>query len=170
MKRICVLSNRILKPSFSWARHIVGASMRHGAYSHSNIAVAVGFDANDRVIRDLQIDCALLDLLVEEFSRLSREEKFSVYTFMEGKGLKGIQCLSGKFVEDVSASLGDARERKDTISANHIGMCRSASNKENGYYKVRAVVERCLRSLKVEGQVQPREFPFPNDSIILKLI
>jgi hypothetical protein len=61
-----------------------------------NIAVAVGFDASDRVLRDLEIDSAVLEILRRDFAKMLREESFDVWTFIEGKGLKGVRGLTGK--------------------------------------------------------------------------
>lgn len=61
-----------------------------------NIAVAAGFDASDRVLRDLEIDSAVLEILRRDFAKMLREETLDVWTFMEGKGLKGVRGLSGK--------------------------------------------------------------------------
>lgn len=113
-----------------------------------NIAVALGFDASDRILRDLRVDSGILDLLVEDFSKMLKEDKFNVYTFMESKGLKGIRGLDGKVVEDVSSYLGDARERRDTINANHMEMCRFSGPRDNGYRKVRDAVAKCIEALK----------------------
>ena len=61
-----------------------------------NIAVAIGFDASDRVVRALRIDSEMLKLLREEFAKMLREGKFDVFSFMEGQGLKGIRGLTNK--------------------------------------------------------------------------
>jgi hypothetical protein len=61
-----------------------------------NVAVAVGFDANDRVLRDLEIDSAILEVLRRDFAKMLREDSFDVWTFIEGKGLKGVRGLTGK--------------------------------------------------------------------------
>ena len=73
--------------------------------------MALGFDTNDRVIRDLQVDAAILDLLVEDFSKMLKEERFSVFTFVDLKDSEESGGLNSKVVEDASATLGDARER-----------------------------------------------------------
>lgn len=61
-----------------------------------NVAVASGFDASDRNLRDLKIDSPLLEILREDFSKMMKEETFDVYTLIEGKGFKGVQGLTGK--------------------------------------------------------------------------
>jgi hypothetical protein len=52
----------------------------------------------------------------------------------------------GKVVEGFSSSLDHARERKDTINANHMDMCRFSGIDDNGYRKITSVVSKCLES------------------------
>lgn len=61
-----------------------------------NIAVASGFDASDRNLRDLKIDSPVLELLREAFSKMLKEERFDIYTFQEGRGFRGVRGLTGK--------------------------------------------------------------------------
>ena len=118
-----------------------------------NVAVAAGFDANDRLLEDLRADSTMLDLLRDEFGKMLKEEQFRVYTFMEGKGLKGVQGLTGKVVGDESSALNDGRERRDIINANHMGMCRFSGPKDSGYRKVKNAVAQNLSSFQtIPGQ------------------
>lgn len=61
-----------------------------------NIAVASGFDASDKILRDLQVDSGVLEHLREEFGQMLKEERFNVHSFQEAKGLKGMRGLSTK--------------------------------------------------------------------------
>lgn len=61
-----------------------------------NIAVASGFDASDKILRDLQVDSGVLENLREEFGQMLKEERFNVHSFQEAKGLKGMRVLSTK--------------------------------------------------------------------------
>jgi hypothetical protein len=61
-----------------------------------NIAVASGFDASNRILRDLHVDSSILELLREDFAKMLNENKIDVFTFQEAKGLKGVQSLNGK--------------------------------------------------------------------------
>jgi hypothetical protein len=61
-----------------------------------NTALAAGFDANDRVLRDLSVDSSILEFLREEFNKMLVDKAFRVFTFQEGKGYKGICGLRGK--------------------------------------------------------------------------
>lgn len=64
-----------------------------------NIAKASGFDANAKVLRDLDVDSGTLDMLSEEFSKMLKAEKFQIFTFQEGMGYKGVQILNAKVSE-----------------------------------------------------------------------
>ena len=61
-----------------------------------NIAIASGFDASDRILRDLNVESGILELLRVEFGKMLREEKFDIYTFQKSMGLAGVRGLSGK--------------------------------------------------------------------------
>ena len=53
-----------------------------------NAAVASGFDASDRLLRDLQPNAGHIDLLCEDFSKMLLEDRLDVFSFMESKPLK----------------------------------------------------------------------------------
>jgi len=76
-----------------------------------NIAVAAGFDASDRILRDLKIDSPTLDTLSEDFAEMLKEETFEVFTFQEGTGLKGVKGLTRK----VSAKAGFSRTHRKRV-------------------------------------------------------
>ena len=122
-----------------------------------NIAVAAGFDANDRLLKDLRADSTMLDLLRDEFGKMLREEKFRVYTFSEGKGLKGVQGLTTKVVGDESSALNDGKERRDIINANHMEMCRFSGAKDSGYRKVKNALAQCLTLLRTIPNETPTQ-------------
>jgi hypothetical protein len=60
------------------------------------IAVLSGFDANDKLLRDLKFDSSVAKLLREEFAKMLGEQKPKVFTFQEAIGLMGFGPLSGK--------------------------------------------------------------------------
>ena len=123
-----------------------GSQFRDWGILAWNIASAVGFDASDSAIGDLQVDATILDSLRDDFSKVLREEAFWVFRFMEQKGFKGIKGLNNKIVPDASATLGYAREIKDQINANHVDMCRFCGDaeKDNGYRKIKNAIEKSL--------------------------
>lgn len=123
-----------------------------------NVASAVGFDASDKIIRDLNIDSATLDGLQEEFAKVMREETFWVFTFLEKKGYKGITGFNDKVVPDTSAILSTAREKVDYIDGNHTEICRCSSQADNGYRKIKSAVEKSLEGPPPsDGTTGPRE-------------
>lgn len=84
-----------------------------------NIAVASGFDASDRNLGDLRGDSPMLEILRSDFGKMLKEERFELYTFQEGKGLKGVRGLTGK----VRLMMSLNRSRADTPSRLY-RMCR----------------------------------------------
>jgi len=58
--------------------------------------LVAGFDANDRVLRDLSVDSGILEFLREEFNKMLVDKAFQVYTFQEGKAYKRMRGLRGK--------------------------------------------------------------------------
>ncbi|KAF8248666.1 hypothetical protein K440DRAFT_490227, partial [Wilcoxina mikolae CBS 423.85] len=103
-----------------------------------NAAVAAGFDANDRILRDLKVDSAILEDLREEFNRMLEDKAFNI-------------------VDDMSSVLDSRAERKDFINSNHVDMCRFRGKEDDEYVKVAGVLLRCvddiiLRSLAAEEE------------------
>ncbi|KAA8894041.1 hypothetical protein FN846DRAFT_456297 [Sphaerosporella brunnea] len=117
-----------------------------------NVAVAVGFDANDKILRDLRVDSGTLETLREEFNRMLQDKAFSVYTFQEARGFKGFRGLSGKIVDDASSGLDSGGERKDFINANHVEMTRFNGKMDDGYVKVAAVLSRYLNGIVTQNK------------------
>lgn len=62
----------------------------------ARIVRAMGLDANDSLVRNLQIQSEKLDDLREGFSEMLAEKSFHVYTFQEALGFHGVRGLSGK--------------------------------------------------------------------------
>jgi hypothetical protein len=60
------------------------------------IAASSGFDASDKILRDLKPDAEYLEMLRVEFSQMLSMQKIHIYTFQEGKGFRGAQGLNGK--------------------------------------------------------------------------
>lgn len=52
-------------------------------------ATAAGFDANARVLQELNIDSAMLEVLRGEFSSLIDDKKLSFHSFQEAQGFIG---------------------------------------------------------------------------------
>ncbi|KAF2203093.1 hypothetical protein GQ43DRAFT_470318 [Delitschia confertaspora ATCC 74209] len=102
------------------------------------IVAASGFDASQKVLRDLKFDSSVAKMLSEEFTQFLDERKPVVYTFQEASGLSGFGPLSGKVVDDFSSSLEYPLQFKDHIYANHMNICRFSGPEDDGYEKVHA--------------------------------
>ncbi|OCL15206.1 hypothetical protein AOQ84DRAFT_414068, partial [Glonium stellatum] len=144
-----------LKDIYDSTCGIIFMGTPHGGSDYANlgltarkIAIAAGFDVRDEIIRNLKVESGTLGLLAEEFSKMLKEDKFQVFTFMEGKGYNELPPTFVKIVQDTSAALNDANERKDTISANHMNMCRFSGFSDDGYQKIKGVISRFTESRK----------------------
>ena len=62
----------------------------------ANIVRAMGLDANDSLVRNLQVQSEKLEDLREGFSQMLAERSFHVYTFQEARGFHGVRGLTGK--------------------------------------------------------------------------
>ncbi|KAK4206609.1 hypothetical protein QBC37DRAFT_121152 [Rhypophila decipiens] len=109
-------------------------------------------DTNPAALDALGLRTSDLERCQDSFSKLWRTSNFTVKTFQEGLGLTGLNIglLSNKVVPDYSSSLGDPRERVETLQANHRDMCRFTGAQDPNYRKVagelrqiyQAVIER----------------------------
>ncbi|KAK4442424.1 hypothetical protein QBC34DRAFT_25439 [Podospora aff. communis PSN243] len=95
-------------------------------------------DTSPAALNALGLKTTDLERCQESFSQLWRDYDFKVKTFQEGLGLTGVHIgpLSDKVVPDYSSALGDARERAETLQANHMSMCRFTSREDPNYRKV----------------------------------
>jgi nicotinic acid phosphoribosyltransferase len=73
-----------------------GSSYAEVGITAQQIAKAIGFDANDSLLRNLRPDGEHLEMLREEFASMLDERAFKVYSFQEGQGLKGTRTLARK--------------------------------------------------------------------------
>ncbi|KAI9155556.1 Vegetative incompatibility protein [Paramyrothecium foliicola] len=121
------------------------------------IAKLTGFDTNAELLRNLKPDGAHLELLREEFSSMLDEHLFKVYSFQEGQGWKGTSVASRKVVDDASSSLDSPVERKDSINANHMMMCRFSSREDDGYIKLKGAVGKCLQEVQQRTEERQQE-------------
>jgi hypothetical protein len=73
-----------------------GSSYAEVGITAQQIAKAIGFDANDALLRNLRPNGDYLELLREEFAKMLDGRTFKVYSFQEGQGLKGTYALARK--------------------------------------------------------------------------
>ena len=60
------------------------------------IALAVGFSANDKNLKDLRRNATLPRLLSEDFASIVRLKEIAIETFLEGQGYHSHGILRGK--------------------------------------------------------------------------
>jgi hypothetical protein len=61
-----------------------------------------------------------------------------------------VVCLHfAQIVDDASSSLDSTAERKDSIDANHVMMCRFLSKDDEGYIKTIGVISKYVHEIKM---------------------
>ncbi|KAM7211742.1 hypothetical protein V8F06_012875 [Rhypophila decipiens] len=118
-----------------WARSVVGSGLR--------------METNDAILNALNLKTTDLERAQESFSSIWLKHDFRVKTFQEGMGLTGVNLsvLGNKVVPDHSSLIGDARERAETIQANHMDMCRFTGPEDPNYTKLSGEIVAVYASL-----------------------
>ncbi|CAH0042190.1 unnamed protein product [Clonostachys rhizophaga] len=108
-----------------------------GEYVRS-IASTLGIDTSPALLDTLGLKTTDLERAQESFSAIWQEYDFQVKTFQEGLPVVklGLGALTTKIVPDYSSTLGDHRERAETLQANHNELCRFSGDKDPNYRKV----------------------------------
>ncbi|KAI9162747.1 ATPase [Paramyrothecium foliicola] len=117
----------------------------------SNIARV---DSNSTLLRLLGTDSPELELGRESFLVLWRAYGFRVKTFQEAFTMSGINIslLGDKVVPEYSSTLDDPREHAESISANHMDMCKFNSMKNVGYSKVASEIRLMLSTIRSDHE------------------
>jgi len=117
-----------------WARSFVGT---------------LGMESNDAILNALSLKTTDLERAQESFSSIWLKHDFRVKTFQEGLGLTGvnISVFGNKVVPDHSSLIGDARERAETIQADHRDMCRFTGPGDPNYAKLSGELVAVYESL-----------------------
>jgi len=118
---------------------------------------------NENLIRDLERNSPTLDRIGDDFSRLLVKQTFTVWSFKEELPMPGVGKVSTictwsratsylNLVDQVvvcgdSAIIGDARENRGTIRADHIGMVKFSARSDAGYIKVLDAIEMVLKEM-----------------------
>ena len=130
-------------------------------------------DTSPAALNALGLKTTDLERCQESFSKLWRDYDFTVKTFQEGLGLTGVNIgpLSNKVVPDYSSTLGDARERAETLQANHMSMCRFTGREDPNYRKVSGELRHIYSSIERanHGNPQPATSPAaagPNRAVV----
>jgi hypothetical protein len=108
-----------------------------GEYVRS-IASTLGIDTTPALLDALGLKTTDLERAQESFSAIWQQYDFQVKTFQEGLPVVklGLGALTTKIVPDYSSTLGDHRERAETLQANHNELCRFSGDKDPNYRKV----------------------------------
>jgi hypothetical protein len=111
----------------------------------ANVARAVQFDRSNNVLKDLNINSTILEILNDSFKKMCSTQKFTLVTFEEGRGL-GIPIVArDKVVQSWSAHLDYAGEQKGVINADHRRMCRFSGSDSPGYRQLKRAIDKCIR-------------------------
>lgn len=103
-----------------------------------SIVNALRMRTNPSILDALRLKTNDLERAQESFSAAWNQYDFRVKTFQEGLGLTGLNLgpFGKKVVPNDSSLLGDARERAETIQANHMDMCRFTGIDDPNYVKI----------------------------------
>ncbi|KAI1619596.1 hypothetical protein EDD37DRAFT_200318 [Exophiala viscosa] len=106
-------------------------------------------DTNPAILRALGLHSPELELGRESFIALWRLYDFNVKTFQEALPLTGVNVglLNEKVVPKQSSSLGDPRERAETIEANHMNMCRFYGADDPRYNQLRGELKNLVEEI-----------------------
>jgi protein SERAC1 len=120
-------------------------------------SVVLKMDTSPAALNALGLKTTDLERCQESFSQLWRDYDFTVKTFQEGLGLTGVNIgpLSDKVVPDYSSALGDARERAETLQANHMSMCRFTGREDPNYHKVSGELRGIYLAIERESHGNP---------------
>jgi len=95
---------------------------------------------NDDLIRDLERDSQILNRIRDSFSQILDKHTLIIWSFVEALPMKG----GRKVVDGESAIIGDARENRETIHGDHIGMFKFSATSDDGSKKVLHAIEILL--------------------------
>ncbi|KAI9764880.1 MAG: hypothetical protein M1839_005696 [Geoglossum umbratile] len=112
-------------------------------------SVVTGMETNSEILHALLPSGVELELCRESFlNQWVREGgRLKVRTYQEGRGLTGLEWggFNKKVVPDQSSSLDLPGQRARMIDADHIGMCKFKSRKDEGYIWVSGDVAEFIK-------------------------
>ncbi|KAF8236873.1 hypothetical protein L208DRAFT_1250112, partial [Tricholoma matsutake] len=142
----------VLAPIFPATKGIIFLGTPHRGSGKSSLARVIATIAqvalqstNSDLIRDLERDSQTLDRIRDSFSAILDRRNLTVWSFEEelpmGMGI-------GLVVSRESAILGDARENRDSIHADHVGMSKFSTTSDAGYKKILHAVEVLVEGIQ----------------------
>lgn len=131
-----------------------------------SIVNALMMKTNPSILDALRLKTNDLERAQESFSAAWNQYNFRVKTFQEGLGLTGLNLgpFGKKVVPDDSSVLGDARERAETIQANHMDMCRFTGIDDPNYRRICGEITSVYESItgvNATTKHPSRSQPFP---------
>ena len=102
-------------------------------------------DPNLKILRALEVESEVLERIGRDFCHIMREGKVRVHSFREEVGTKGVMI-----VNDFSSTIGDARETRGTIHANHRNIAKFSSLTDAGFVRVSGVLLRWADDIRKE--------------------
>jgi hypothetical protein len=124
---------------------------------------------NDHLIRDIERDATILDRIGDSFSRILDKRTLTIWSFTEelastgyGKVTTSIcklwrarHLITGdQIVSGDSAIIGDVRENRETIHADHVGMTKFSRREDSEYKKILCAIEVLLQA-SIQDQLAP---------------
>ncbi|KAK4108082.1 hypothetical protein N656DRAFT_452244 [Canariomyces notabilis] len=122
---------RISAVVFCGCHHRGSDAASWGLLASKLIALALA-DSNSKLLSDLEVDSAILDLIHDDFLKtLSRAPSpIRIHSFQESRPLTGIKGLNSKIVDTYSSKVGWPEEICETIDADHREMVREPGVKD----------------------------------------
>ncbi|KAI9035332.1 esterase/lipase family protein [Aspergillus affinis] len=126
---------------FCGTPHRVSEAGAWGKVARNLVAAALR-DSNPILVRDLEVDCRMLECIHLNFRKILLEGRIRIHTFQEGQGLKGVKGFTGKVVDDFSARVDYKPETVETIDAGHLNMVRFKNERKPGFRALSRVLRR----------------------------
>lgn len=76
-----------------------------------NLVVVAQRDSNPILVRNLEVDCRMLECIHHNFRKILREGRIRIHTFQEGQGLRGVKGFTGKVTQSVIPYCYEANAR-----------------------------------------------------------
>ncbi|KAK1771351.1 hypothetical protein QBC33DRAFT_444098 [Phialemonium atrogriseum] len=110
------------------------------------VVKAIGYTANEQIVKTLLPSSERLRELRDEFVPLAQEQQWVIHSFQEELGIMALG--SRKVVEDTSSYLNiPTVETTEHIRRNHMAMCRFSGPDDAEYKKVAAALRRMTTNL-----------------------
>jgi hypothetical protein len=124
-----------------------------------HIASTFRMETASAILDALGLKSTDLERVQEFFSALWQKYDFRVKTFQEGLGLTGINLgvLGNKVVPDYSSTIGNHRERAESLQASHKDMCRFTGFNDPNYRKFVGELRFIYHSIDELGARQIRK-------------